>query len=80
MDGEAWWATVYGVAKSRTQLSDFTFTLLHKVTYSRILELACGRVAGVVVFCLPPTVKKTSALWASLGTLLLRWVLGLWSS
>ena len=22
----AWWATVHGVAKSRTQLSDFTFT------------------------------------------------------
>ena len=26
MDGEAWWATVHGVAKNRTQLSDFTFT------------------------------------------------------
>ena len=26
MDGGAWWATVHGVAKSRTQLSDFTFT------------------------------------------------------
>ena len=26
MDGEAWWATVHGVAKSRTRLSDFTFT------------------------------------------------------
>ena len=24
MDGGAWWATVHGVAKSRTQLSDFT--------------------------------------------------------
>ena len=24
MDGRAWWATVHGVAKSRTQLSDFT--------------------------------------------------------
>ena len=24
IDGEAWWATVHGVAKSRTQLSDFT--------------------------------------------------------
>ena len=24
MDGEAWWATVHGVTKSRTQLSDFT--------------------------------------------------------
>ena len=26
MDGGAWWAIVDGVAKSRTQLSDFTFT------------------------------------------------------
>ena len=27
MDGGAWLATVHGVAKSRTRLSDFTFTL-----------------------------------------------------
>ena len=26
MDGGAWWATVHGVAKSRTRLSDFTLT------------------------------------------------------
>ena len=26
MDGGAWWATVHGVAKSWTQLSNFTFT------------------------------------------------------
>ena len=26
MDGGAWWATVHGVAKSQTGLSDFTFT------------------------------------------------------
>ena len=26
MDGGAWWATVHGVKKSRTRLSDFTFT------------------------------------------------------
>ena len=26
MEGGAWWATVHGVAKSRTRLSDFTFT------------------------------------------------------
>ena len=25
-DGGAWWAAVHGVAKSRTRLSDFTFT------------------------------------------------------
>ena len=26
MDGGAWWAAVHGIAKSRTRLSDFTFT------------------------------------------------------
>ena len=26
MGGEAWWAAVHRVAKSQTQLSDFTFT------------------------------------------------------
>ena len=26
MDGGAWWATVHGVAKSQTRLSDFTVT------------------------------------------------------
>ena len=26
MEGGAWWATVRGVTKSQTQLSDFTFT------------------------------------------------------
>ena len=26
MDGGAWWAAIYGVAKSQTRLSDFPFT------------------------------------------------------
>ena len=26
MSGGAWWAAVYGVTKSQTRLSDFTFT------------------------------------------------------
>ena len=26
MDGGAWWAAVHGVARSQTQLSNFTFT------------------------------------------------------
>ena len=29
MDREAWWATVHGVAKSRTRLSDFTYLLTY---------------------------------------------------
>ena len=43
MDRGAWWATVHGVAKSQTRLSDFTFTFhvpeLEKkmVTHSSVL-------------------------------------------
>ena len=29
-DGGAWWAAVQGVAKSRTRLSNFTFTFMHR--------------------------------------------------
>ena len=45
MDGGAWWATVHGVAESRTRLSDFTFTFhsyaLEKemATHSSVLAL-----------------------------------------
>ena len=28
MDGGAWWATVHGVTKSQTRLSDFTITIV----------------------------------------------------
>ena len=36
MDREAWWATVQGVAKSRTRLSDLTFTF----TFSLYMEMS----------------------------------------
>ena len=39
MDGEAWWATVRGVAKSQTWLSDFThYIYIH--THTRIYKIA----------------------------------------
>ena len=63
MDTGAWWATVHGVAKSWTQLSDFTITFhfhaLEKemATYSSILawkipgmQEPCGLVYGVYEF------------------------------
>ena len=42
MDGEAWWAALHGVTKSRTQLSNFTFTfhfhaLEEMATHSSVL-------------------------------------------
>ena len=51
MDGGAWWATVYGVEKSRTRLIDFTFTFhLHALekemaTHSSVLS---WRIPGTV--------------------------------
>ena len=33
MDGRVWWATVHGVAKSRTRLSDFTSLSPHTYQY-----------------------------------------------
>ena len=47
MDGGAWWAAVHGVARSRTRLSDFTFTFhfhaLEKemTTHSNPLQCSC---------------------------------------
>ena len=44
MDGGAWWAIVHGVAKSRTRLSDFTFTFcvsIHSSEANKVVQLAC---------------------------------------
>ena len=42
MEGGAWWATVHGVAKSQTRLSDFTFTFDDYIT---TMYLAGGHVS-----------------------------------
>ena len=34
VEGGAWWATVHGVAKSRTRLSDFTFIFKARAGWS----------------------------------------------
>ena len=40
MDGGAWWATVHGVAKSQTRLSNFTFTFTFtKLQFSSVQSL-----------------------------------------
>ena len=52
MDGGTWWAAVHGVARSWTQLSDFTFPFhfhtLEKemVTHSSVLGLENPRDGG----------------------------------
>ena len=52
MDGGAWWATVHGVAKSWTRLSDFTFTLRF---YALEKEMATH--SGVLALRIPGTRK-----------------------
>ena len=43
MDGGAWYATVHGVTKSRTRLSDFTFTFhFHALEKEMATQLQCS--------------------------------------
>ena len=48
MDGGAWWAAVHGVARNRTQLSDFTFTF-----HFHALEKAIATHSSVLVWRIP---------------------------
>ena len=50
MDGGAWWAAVHGVAKSRTRLSDFTFTF-----HSHALEKEMATHSSVLAWRIPGT-------------------------
>ena len=48
MDGGAWWAAVHGVAKSRTRLSDFTFTF-----HLHVLEKEMATHSSVLAWRIP---------------------------
>ena len=50
MDGGAWWAAVHWVAKSWTQLSDFTFTF-----HFHALEKAMATHSSVLAWKIPGT-------------------------
>ena len=50
MDGGAWWAAVHGVAKSRTRLSDFTFT-----SHFHALEKEMATHSSVLAWRIPGT-------------------------
>ena len=48
MDREAWWATVHGVVKSQTRLSEFTFTF-----HFHALEKAMATHSSVLAWRIP---------------------------
>ena len=50
MGGGAWWATVHGVMKSRTQLRDFTFTF-----HFHVLKKEMATNSSVLVWRIPGT-------------------------
>ena len=50
MNGGAWWAAVHGVAKSRTRLSDFTFSL-----HFHALEKAMAPHSNTLAWKIPRT-------------------------
>ena len=50
MDPGAWWAAVHGVAKSRTRLSDFTFTF-----HFHALEKEMATHSSVLAWRIPGT-------------------------
>ena len=48
MDGGAWWAAVHGITKSRTRLSDFTFTF-----HFHALEKEMATLSSVLAWRIP---------------------------
>ena len=57
MDGEAWWATVHGVATSRTRLSDFTFTF-----HFHTVEKEMATHSSVLAWRIPGTAEPVGLL------------------
>ena len=56
MGGGAWWAAVHGVTKSRTRLSDFTFTFLFLA-----LEKEMATHSSVLAWRIPGTAEPWEA-------------------
>ena len=64
MDRGAWWATVHGVAKSWTRLSDFTFTF-----HFPALEKEMAAHSSVLAWRIP----GTGAWWAAVYGVAQNW-------
>ena len=57
MDGGAWWAAVYGVAKSRARLGDFTFTF-----HFHALEKEMATHSSILAWKIPGTEESSGLL------------------
>ena len=57
MDGGAWYATIHGVAKSRTQLNNFSFTF-----HFHALEKAMATPSSVLAWRIPRTEEPAGGL------------------
>ena len=66
MDEGTWWATVHGVAKSQTQLSDFTFTF-----HFHALEKEMATHSSILAWRIP----GTGAWWAAVYGVAQSWTL-----
>ena len=62
-DGGAWWATVHGVAKSQTRLSDFTFTVSYGASIS--VHFLLQRQSSHPLPCTSPILSHTFSLYTS---------------
>ena len=81
MDGGAWWAAVHGVAKSRTRLSDFTFTF-----HLHALEKEMATHSSVLAWRIPGTGEPGGLLsmgshrvrhdWSDLAAAAAGWLVG----
>ena len=64
MDGGAWWAVVHGVAKSRTRLSDFTFTF-----HFHALEKEMAAHSSVLAWRIPGTeITPWGRMWSRVSS------------
>ena len=74
MDGGAWWAAVHGVAKSRTRLSDFTFTF-----HFPALEKEMAAHSSVLAWRIPGTGEPSMGShrvghdWSDLAAAAIKW-------
>ena len=57
MDGEAWWAAIHEVAKSRARLSDFTFTF-----HFHALEKEMAPLSSILAWRIPGTEEPSGLL------------------